>query len=218
MVRHARAGHVTGGRCFGYDNVEIVGRNGLRSHVERRINDAEATVVRRIFEMCAAGWGYTRIAKTLNAEGVPAPRPQQGRPVGWVHTSIYQVLHRPLYRGEIVWNQTKRRDRWGQKRRSDRPQGEWLRMEVPEIAIVSADLWKAAQDRLNANAFDLPPRASNDGGATSTPSISCQDSPAARCVAGAWASSKEPTVDTESGSTAASPSRNGPQPCAPTTW
>src|SRR6478672_9380505 len=51
MLRKAKAGHVTGGRVFGYDNVEILGADGQRSHVERRINDAEANVVRRIFEL-----------------------------------------------------------------------------------------------------------------------------------------------------------------------
>src|SRR4051794_36116512 len=49
MQRKARAGHVTGGRTFGYDKVEIVGDNGKRSHVERRINQAQAAIVRRIF-------------------------------------------------------------------------------------------------------------------------------------------------------------------------
>ncbi len=39
MLRKARAGHVTGGRVFGYANVEILGASGKRSHVERRIND-----------------------------------------------------------------------------------------------------------------------------------------------------------------------------------
>src|SRR5712691_10325116 len=42
MERRARAGHVTGGRCFGYENVRTNG------HVERRILDAEAAVVRQI--------------------------------------------------------------------------------------------------------------------------------------------------------------------------
>ena len=54
--------------------------DGERSHVERRINEAEAAVVRRIFELCAEGAGLTRIAKQLNAERAPAPRAQQGRP------------------------------------------------------------------------------------------------------------------------------------------
>ena len=33
MCRKARAGHVTGGRCFGYDNVVITTPDGRRSHV-----------------------------------------------------------------------------------------------------------------------------------------------------------------------------------------
>ena len=31
------------------------------------------------------------------------------RPAGWGTSSIYEVLHRPLYIGEVRWNQTKRR-------------------------------------------------------------------------------------------------------------
>ena len=54
MQRKAKAGHVTGGRVFGDDNVEIAGADGSRSHVVRRINLAEAAVVRRIFQACAA--------------------------------------------------------------------------------------------------------------------------------------------------------------------
>src|SRR5260370_3922483 len=50
MVRKARNGQVTGGACFGYDNHDVNGPDGRRSHVERRVNEDEATVVRRIFE------------------------------------------------------------------------------------------------------------------------------------------------------------------------
>ena len=115
MTRKPAAGQVTGGRVFGYDNFDVLDPKGHRSHVERRINETEAAVVRRIFEMCAAGAGPTRITKMLNADEVPAPRPQQGRPVGRAHTSVRAVLLRELYRGVIVWNQTRKRDRWGQK-------------------------------------------------------------------------------------------------------
>jgi DNA invertase Pin-like site-specific DNA recombinase len=147
MQRKARAGHVTGGRVFGYDNVEILGPDGQRSHVERRINEKEAAVVRQIFEMDAAGAGLTSIAKTLNAGGVRTPRPQRDRPAAWVASSVRAVLLRPLYRGEIVWNQTKKRDSWGQKRQADRTKSEWLRIEAPDLRILPDELWHAAQSQ-----------------------------------------------------------------------
>ena len=92
MIRRARAGHVTGGRVFGYDNVDV------NSHVERRINQLEAAIVCRIFQMCAAGQGLKRIAIALNDEGAVSPRAQQGRPRGWAPSSVRELLYRPLYR------------------------------------------------------------------------------------------------------------------------
>ena len=145
MQRKAKAGHVTGGRVFGYDNLEIVGANGQRSHVERRINDAEAAVIRQIFERSAAGAGLTRIAKELNAAGALNPRPQQGRPAGWAPSTVREVLLRPLYRGEIVWNQSRKRDTWGRAQRSERPEDAWLHVPAPELRIVSPDLCAASQ-------------------------------------------------------------------------
>ena len=93
MVRKAKAGHVTGGRVFGYDNVEILGPaddqgRQKRSHVERRINDPEATVIREIFTRCAQGCGMRRIAKHLNEHGAACPRAQRGRPQSWAPSSI----------------------------------------------------------------------------------------------------------------------------------
>jgi DNA invertase Pin-like site-specific DNA recombinase len=55
MVRKAGAGHVTGGSCFGYRNVDVSGADGGRSHVERQIVPDQAAVIVRIFEMCADG-------------------------------------------------------------------------------------------------------------------------------------------------------------------
>ena len=64
---------------YGYDNVAVTGADGNRSHVDRQINEAEATVVRRIFELAAAGYGFRRIAHALNAEAALAPRATHGR-------------------------------------------------------------------------------------------------------------------------------------------
>lgn len=154
MIRKARAGHVTGGRVFGYDNVDVMtdeldasGR-AKRSHVARRINEAEAAIVRRIFQLCAEGYGKARTARTLNEEGAPAPRAQRRRPMGWCASSVYEILYRPLYRGEIVWNQTRKRDTWGAHHQHARAKTEHLHVPAPGLRIVSDDLWTAAHARL----------------------------------------------------------------------
>ena len=140
-----RSLHVTGGKVFGYDNVEVTGTDGRRLHVVRRVKEPQAAVVRRIFALCAEGQGFTRIGKALNEDTVAPPR----RASGWAPTAVREILLRTLYRGEVVWNRKQKRDRWGRKRYLDRPEGEWLRLEVPELRIVAEDLWRAAHRRLD---------------------------------------------------------------------
>jgi site-specific DNA recombinase len=144
LSQKARAGHVTGGRVFGYDNVDVPLPDGSRSHVERRINEAEAAVVRRAFTLAAEGVGVRRIARILNDEGHIAPRAQRGRPSAWAPSSVYAVLQRELYRGVVVWNQTRKRDKWGKVRPEARSPEEWMRTERPDLRIVDEALWQAA--------------------------------------------------------------------------
>ena len=151
MQRKAKAGHVTGGAVFGYRNRAVMGPDGQRSHVERQIDEVQADVVRRIFELCAKGYGKVAIAKQLNAERAPAPRAQQGRPHAWAPSSVRAVLYRELYRGEIVWNRTKKRDSWGVKCQRSRPESEWLRVPAPDLRIVDEELWQAT------HTHDSPP-------------------------------------------------------------
>ena len=154
MRRKAVAGHVTGGRVFGYDNVpvQIPGPDGSlhRSHVERRINRVEAEVVQRVFELCSRGHGLTAIAKTLNGEHVACPRSQQGRPRGWAPSSLRAVLLRELYHGEIVWNKTRKRDKWGAVRQAPRPERDRISVPAPHLRIVSDELWDAVRARFES--------------------------------------------------------------------
>jgi len=168
MLRKAKAGHVTGGTVFGYDNIEISatlpeaqGRT-RRSHVELRINEPEANVVRRIFRLYADGNGFTSIALKLNAEGAicPRPRPSFGKPNGWVSSSVRQILLRRLYIGQVVWGRTKKRTSWGVKKPQRRPESDWIVVEVPHLQIVTPDLWKEAHDRWK-NVRQLYLRATN---------------------------------------------------------
>jgi site-specific DNA recombinase len=146
MVRKARAGHVCGGRVFGYDNVDISSAlpNGKRSHVELRINQAEAHVVLRVFRLYAQGHGFTSIAKTLNAEGAPCPRPRPegSKPFGWAASSVRQVLLRRLYRGEQVWGRTKQG-----KSVKRLPEEAWIIIPLPHLQIVPLELWEETQNR-----------------------------------------------------------------------
>jgi len=162
MLRKAKALHVTGGRVYGYDNVDVLapdpGPDGRprRLCVRRQINDAQGAVLQRIFQLCADGCGLTRIAKTLNAEGVAPPRPH-GR--GWAPTAIREILHRDLYRGTIVWNRSQKIVRRGTKAQRKRPASEWLRLPAEELRIVSAELWDAAHRRLAGTRNTFRPRA-----------------------------------------------------------
>jgi site-specific DNA recombinase len=152
MVRKSEVRHVAGGRCFGYDNLKIVGPTGQPSHTERRINDAEAAVVRRIFELCAAGKGVKAIAKMLNADGAPTPQPINRQVRGWAGASVRAVLYRRTYLGEIVYAATKPCDAWGPRQYGQRPESEWLRVPQPAWRVVGDELWTAAHQRLAATA------------------------------------------------------------------
>jgi site-specific DNA recombinase len=142
MTRKAARGHVLGGECFGYRSVEIKTADGRRSHVDREIDEAETAVVRRTFEMCAAGHGLKGITKLLNAEGLRPPRAKKGRPPYWTPSTVRSVLYRDLYRRQT--------DDWGQRKTQRRPESEWIHAEVPHLRIVSEDKWSAAHRRLDA--------------------------------------------------------------------
>ena len=103
LLRLARGGYVTGGKVYGYDNVRVsppgTGGGTHRPPARRVINPAQATVVRRIFEWSAEGWGITRIAKQLNAEGISPPR---GGEHGWAPSAVREMLYNELYRGRLL--------------------------------------------------------------------------------------------------------------------
>jgi site-specific DNA recombinase len=139
-------GQHTGGRCFGYDSVPVPGTAGKRLV----INESEAAVVRRIFEMSAEGQSLKTIAKTLNREHVPPPRPRAGkRYATWCPTCIREMLRRELYAGRVVWNTSRfvKVPGTNKRVRRARPQNEWRIVAHPELQIVSDELWQRVEDR-----------------------------------------------------------------------
>src|SRR6266851_4530393 len=160
MLRLARGGYVTGGKVYGYDNVRVstpgLGSATHRPPARRVIKPPQAVVIHRMFELSAAGWGITRIAKQLNDEGVPPPR---GGRQGWAPTAIREMLHNELYRGRLIWNRTKKGHRRGTKTQDNRPPEELVVVELPECRIVSNELWEAAHAALERRAQVFVPQA-----------------------------------------------------------
>jgi site-specific DNA recombinase len=138
MLRKAKALQVTGGKVYGYRNVR--GASG----VTRVIEESEAGVVRRIFELYASGTGMLTIAHRLNEERV---RPPRGR--GWAPSGIREMLYRPLYRGEAVWNRSQKIVKGGTKKQRQRDAAEWITLPAPDLRIVPEALCQRVQERLD---------------------------------------------------------------------
>ena len=146
-------GRLAGGDCYGYDPVP--GRPG-----ERTINEEQAAVVREIFRLYIGGMVPRDIAKRLNAEGVRAPR--GGR---WNASTIngnkartYGILQNPIYGGKIVWNRVRmiRDPDTGKRVSRNNPREEWKTSDAPHLAIVTADVFEAAQERKAENSIAHP--------------------------------------------------------------
>lgn len=141
----ARKGLHTGGRCYGYRRREE--GTGVRLEVD----DSQAAVVRRIFELYANGFSLKQIAKKLNAEGIPSPQPQLGRiQRSWAPSAVRQILLNERYLGRCVWNrkQKVRNPHTGRRVYRPRPESEWIRVDTPALRVISDEIRRSVQQRL----------------------------------------------------------------------
>ena len=146
-----RAGKSGGGRCYGYD--VVLGSDGSGQSVtgERRVNEAEAEVVREIFRCFATGEGPRAVARRLNERGVPGP---YGHP--WGDTTIRGhakkgtgILNNELYRGRLVWGRQRfvKDPATGRRVARLNPAGSEVVVDVPHLQIVDDQLWDAVKRR-----------------------------------------------------------------------
>jgi site-specific DNA recombinase len=149
LLTKARRGLNAGGRCYGYDNVEITDDQGRRIRVEYAINLHQSEVVREIFRQYADGQGLRSIAVMLNDRGEPFPKAGKRGTGSWAIGAVREMLKREMYNGVRVWNRTMKTYRGGTKVRVMRPESEWERIPVPQLKIIDDDLWNAVQARFN---------------------------------------------------------------------
>jgi Recombinase len=125
---------------------------------ERHINEAEAAVVRTIYERFADGDGLRTISLALNNRQALSPRAQRGRPNGWSSSSVRAVLTHDAYRGIVVCGRSAkaydrelgtRRGAAREKGQIPKPEGSWFRSEqwADRLRIVTPDLAARVDER-----------------------------------------------------------------------
>ncbi|WP_109340316.1 recombinase family protein [Saliniradius amylolyticus] len=100
MIQNARKGFFNGGKVpYGYNSVPA---ESDPKRKELRINESEAAVVRKIFDMRQKGLGGHSIASELNRLGLIC------RNARWSRRMVSSLLRNPSVAGQIVFNKTGR--------------------------------------------------------------------------------------------------------------
>ena len=121
-----------------------------------------APIVRRMFEMCAAGIGARSIASTLNNEGILSPKeytrfrkhnPERDgefeRRHFWTRTYVQFMLKNEIYVGSMVQGR-QYTPSYRSKKREPIPKEDWVVVPDMHEPIVSRELFDEAQKRMGA--------------------------------------------------------------------
>ncbi len=141
LRRKAKNGLVAGGDVYGY------GRDRRPDGVHYVIDEAEAEVVRDIFERRAQGDGLRTILRALNARRVPSPRAGSRGTGSWSVSVLQGMLSNERYRGVLVWGRTGAEYAGRTRKTVERDESQVVRVEREDLRIVSDELWHRAQAR-----------------------------------------------------------------------
>ncbi len=137
--------------AYGYKLSQQRDEMGDRIKGLREIDPKKADIVRRIFELYADGMSPRDIAFVLNKEKVPGSRGNK-----WRDTAIRGhvrrgsgILNNESYIGRMVWNRRQYRKNPQTEKRTARANdaSEWILTDVPQMRIVSDELWNRVKDR-----------------------------------------------------------------------
>ncbi len=141
-------GKIPAGRAYGYD---VIPSDKADQGGDRRINQPEAAVIKRIFSEYTAGRSARDIVKSLNAEGIPGP--EGGT---WRDTTISGqirrgtgLLNNTLYVGKLIWNRVSyvKHPLTGKRQARINPKEKWEISEVPHLRIIDDELWEQVKAR-----------------------------------------------------------------------
>lgn len=110
----------------------------------RVVNATELPILKRIFRQYVEGWSMYRIAKTLNAEGIPS---KTG--VSWSVTAIRLILKNTSYIGVDYYGRKKLvRGPRGESKQVRVPKEEWIEIRGYTPQLISEAVFRKANERL----------------------------------------------------------------------
>lgn len=138
-------------------------RKDPSDHNKLIIDPAAAQVVRRVFDLFESGEGKVRIAKRLNAEGIPCPSEYKKRngehynngqrldsTTYWTYSTIHRMLQNKMYLGAMEQGKAPRLGMHGPAKKLD--QSQWVVVPDTHEAIIGPEQWERVQRLLRKNA------------------------------------------------------------------
>jgi len=120
-------------------------------HHKLIVDEPAAAIVRRIFDMRYKGYGFRRIADTLNMDKVITPKDyyyqREGRPNPyrqnhlWNEQTIKVILRNEVYIGNMVQNKTGNLS-YKNHKLIKKPKSEWVRVEGTHEPIITLEVWE----------------------------------------------------------------------------
>ena len=134
-------------------------REGKRETAKLFINETDAQIVRQIYTWYVQGNGngeplsLREIGKRLNESNQPTPHYNNNAKNEWLPATIRWILSNEIYTGISYYGKTTGEKIRGrkEKRRVITAEGEWIKIEVPELAIIDRELFELAQERKERN-------------------------------------------------------------------
>lgn len=129
-----KRGELVGSKaCYGY--------TWNKETQQLEINESEALVVRKIFEMYASGKGNRIIARELNKDGYKTKKGKQ-----WSDASVSRIIHQEKYCGDILQQKSYISDVLTHKQEKNNGALPKYYAENHHEGIVSKELWNRVKD------------------------------------------------------------------------
>ena len=139
MVKAREAKHCGGIAPLGYD---------IADDESLVVNEYEAEIVRKIFNMAELGYSYNRMAQALNDEGCTT---KTGKPFD--KYSFNEILTREKYTGIYIWNQSRQKNSKARRNsHQKKPVEAQVRIEYGCPQIITKEQFQRVQEILHNRA------------------------------------------------------------------